>query len=691
MSLEIAPDDLSAAVAVLMGPQGPLARHDPAYRERHEQAAMAQAVARAIEGPHALVVEAGTGVGKTYAYLIPLLLSGRRGLVSTATKSLQDQLFWRDLPQLCERLGVPVTTALLKGRSSYLCRHRLTQARHAPEGLDRLSLRLLARVEDWARSTASGDLSEVSGLDERTALLPLVTSTRENCLGSECPAFNDCHVLQARRQAMTADLVVVNHHLFFADLSLKEGGMAELLPAVEVVVFDEAHQILDTGLQFMATSLGTLAVLDLARDLRAGGLAHARGLQDWLACAQGLEQAVRELLLACDGHPAEEQEDHVPGASARRSAPGRGARRIRWAERCSGRPEAGARPVEVAFAQALAGLDTALTTAQGCAAEVADAHPDLQRLAERCQELHALVGVFQSPLAVDRVRWIDLGPHQARLIDTPLDIRDLIQQSLEQTHRAWIFTSATLGDEPELTWFRTQAGLEEAQVLSVGSPFDYAAHARLWVPSQLPAPGENGHNEAVAELGARCAARLGGRTFVLSTTLRALPVIGEHIRQMFESRGLSIEVLVQGSEPKRALLERFLQAAQGGGAVLVGAASFWEGIDVPGQALQCVVIDKLPFPPPDDPLLEARTRALKAQGRDPFTELFLSGAAISLKQGVGRLIRSETDRGLLIICDKRLHTKSYGNRILSALPPMTRLTDGAAVAHWLDQLQASGA
>ena len=690
MSLETAPDDLGAAVAVLMGPQGPLARHDPAYRQRHEQTAMAQAVAQAIEDSHALVVEAGTGVGKTYAYLIPLLLSGRRGLVSTATKSLQDQLFWRDLPQLCERLGVPVTTALLKGRSSYLCRHRLTQARHAPEGLDRASLRLLARVEDWARSTASGDLSEVPGLDDRTALLPWVTSTRENCLGGECPAFHECHVLQARRQAMTADLVVVNHHLFFADLSLKEGGMAELLPAVEVVVFDEAHHILDTGLQFVATSVGTLAVLDLARDLRAGGLAHARGLQDWLACAQGLEQAVRELLLACDGHQAQAATG-VLAAPGQRWAPGRGVRRIRWSERCSGRPDAAARPVEVAFAQALASLDAALGIAQGCATEVAEAHPDLHRLAERCQELRTRVGIFQSPLAVDRVRWIDLGLHQARLIDTPLDIRDLMKQSLEQTHRAWIFTSATLGDEPELGWFRAQAGLEDAQVLSVGSPFDYASHARLWVPSQLPAPGETGHNEAVAELGARCAARLGGRTFVLATTLRALPVIGDHIRQLFESRGLSIEVLVQGNEPKRALLERFLQAAQGCGAVLVGAASFWEGIDVPGQALQCVVIDKLPFPPPDDPLLEARTRTLKAQGRDPFAELFLSEAAISLKQGVGRLIRSERDRGLLVICDKRLHTKSYGSRILSALPPMTRLADGAAAAQWLDQLKETGA
>lgn len=667
------PGELAQAVADLMGEHGPLARQDPDYRERGEQTAMAQAVARAIDDNQTLVVEAGTGVGKTYAYLIPLLLSGRRGLVSTATKGLQDQLYWRDLPRLCERLGVPITTALLKGRGSYLCRHRMALARQLPEGLDRWSLKMLARVEDWARSTGSGDLSEVPGLDERSSLMPLITSTRDNCLGSECPSFAECHVMLARRQAMAADLVVVNHHLFFADLALKEGGMAELLPAVEVVVFDEAHQILDTGLQFVATSIGTLSILDLGRDLRAAGLAHAKGLQDWLVCGQGLEHAVRELVLACDGGQGE-----------------RGSRRVRWNDRVSGRADAPARPVEVAFAQALTQVAAALEHAQECAAAVAETHPDLQRLRDRAQELRERLAVFQSPLAVDRVRWIDVGSSQARLIDTPLDIRDLMQQSQAQTLRAWIFTSATLGDEPSLAWFRRQSGLEEAQVLAVGSPYDYAVHARLWIPTQLPAPGEEGHLEGVADLAARCASRLGGRTFVLATTLRALPIIGEQIRTIFASRGLPIEVLVQGNEPKRTLLDRFLQAQEDNGAVLVGAASFWEGIDVPGRALQCVVIDKLPFPPPDDPLLEARTRALKAQGRDPFAELSLADMAISLKQGAGRLIRSESDRGLLVIADKRLHSKGYGPRILASLPPMTRCANGAEVTQWLDELKQGG-
>jgi len=682
------PGDLGAAVATLMGSSGPLARHDPDYRERTQQCAMAQAVARAIQGPHTLVVEAGTGVGKTYAYLIPLLLSGRRSLVSTATKSLQDQLYWRDLPGLCQRLGLPLSTALLKGRGSYLCRHRMAQARHLPEGLDRSSQRLLARVEDWARSSTTGDLSEVPGLDERSALMPLITSTRDNCLGGECPAVGECHVMKARRQAMSADLVVVNHHLFFADLALKETGMAELLPSVEVVVFDEAHQILDTGLQFVASSVGTLAIMDLSRDLRVAGLAHARGLQDWLGCTQALEQAAGELLLACAGGDREGEDGgdgQGQGVTARAA---RGRRRIPWAERCSGRGESQARPVEVAFSQALHALADRLEAARSCADSVAERHPELERLVLRAQALRQCVMHFQSPVAVDRVRWIDLGTNQARLIDTPLDIRALMQQSREQTHRAWVFTSATLGHEPTLAWFRAQAGLEDAQVLCVGSPYDYATQARIWLPTQLPLPGQAGHNEAVSKVAAQCAARLGGRTFVLVTTLRALSIISHQIRSLFESRGLRIEVLVQGSEPKRTLLERFLHACGRHGAVLVGAASFWEGIDVPGCALQCVVIDKLPFPPPDDPLLEARTRALKAQGRDPFAELFLAEAAIALKQGVGRLIRTETDRGLLVLCDKRLQTKPYGKRLLDALPPMARAADGAAVAEWLATLRA---
>lgn len=665
--------ELAQEVAILMGAQGPLARADSGYRERPEQLRMAQAVAQAIESCSTLVVEAGTGIGKTYAYLIPMLQSGRRGLISTATKSLQDQLFWRDLPRLGEVLGIPIRTALLKGRGSYLCRHRLVQARQDPKGLDRQSLREIAIVEDWARGTATGDLSEVVGLDERSPLMPLITSTRDNCLGSECPSHAECHVMAARREAMAAELVVVNHHLFFADLALKEGGIAELLPAVEVVVFDEAHQILDTGLQFVATTFSTLAVADLAGDLKSTGIQQARGLQDWLTLAQALELGGRDLVLACDGAAP------LGGDS--------GARRIRWAELDSGRADASARPVEVAFAQALDRMHAALEGAREAAAAVSEASPDLARLRDRADELIERLKRFREPVALDRVRWIDLSTHQARLIDTPLDIRDLFQQHQDSTRRAWICTSATLGDESTLSWFRRQAGMDAAQTLSLGSPYDYAGRARLWIPGHLPLPNDPGHSSAVAQLAARCASRLGGRTFVLATTLKALQAIGREMARVFIDRGIGIEILIQGTMPKRLLLDRFLQAAQGTGAVLVGAQSFWEGIDVPGPALQCVLIDKLPFPPPGDPLLEARTRALKAQGRDPFDELFIAETAIALKQGAGRLIRSETDSGLLILGDKRLLTKGYGARLLASLPPMPQLTKPAEVVQWMEVLK----
>lgn len=666
---------LGDAVAAMLAEGGPISRAEAAYHERPQQLAMARAVAQAIEQSETLVVEAGTGVGKTYAYLIPLLLSGRRGLVSTATKGLQDQLFWRDLPRLMHLLGVPVSVALLKGRSSYLCLHRLSQARQLPQGLDRNSMRQLARVESWASTSETGDLSEVEGLDERAAILPLISSTRDNCLGSDCPSFAQCHVVAARRKAMAAELVVVNHHLFFADLSLKEDGIAELLPSVEVVVFDEAHQILDTGLQFMATALSTLALQDLARDVLALGLQHARGLQDWAECSEGLERAIRSLLLASHGVGSD------PLAQ-------RGSRRLRWSERASGTPQGQARPVEVAFAQALTDVLNALRAAQGACAALADHQSDFGRLADRADVLAQRCQDFAQVPQVDRVRWIDLGSHHVRLIDTPLDIAEVLTAARTSTRRAWICTSATLGSESELQWFRRQSGTEDARALCVGSPYDYAHHAKLWIPEHLPLPQESGHLPAVAQLAARCAARLGGRTFVLVTTLRALPQVAEHLREALIARGRpDIEVLVQGEQPKRSLLDRFRQAQAGAGAVLVGAQSFWEGIDVTGDDLQCVLIDKLPFPPPDDPLLEARSKAIRAQGRDPFDEIFLAETAVALKQGAGRLIRSENDRGLLVLCDRRLRTKGYGRRLLSALPPMESLADGHAVLGWLQELQ----
>ncbi len=653
--------ELSNAVARTFAVDGALAASEPGFMPRAAQDQMAARITQALEQRESLVVEAGTGVGKTFAYLVPLLLAGRRALVSTATKSLQDQLFLRDLPRLRDALGVPARLALLKGRASYLCRWRLQQAEMGalPSSLpDRFAVRALQRVVLWAQSTQTGDMAELDGLDERSPVIPLVTSTRDNCLGTECPEHRNCHVMHARRDAMAADLVVVNHHLFFADMALRDSGVAELLPTVDAAVFDEAHQLVEAGVQFLGTQLATGQAVEVARDMLAMGLQHARGLQAWADLQTGLDRAAKDLRLACAG-PVREV---------------RGIVKRRWDE-CADE-----------VAAALSALQGAALAAAQALAVVMDAAPDFAKLEQRARSLAALAALFAQPPEAGRVRWVDLSPQQARMVESPLDIRDMLSEQRQLAPKAWIFTSATLGDDEQLSWFTAATGLEDAAKLRVGSPFDYAQHARVWVPQQMPLPNAAGHTAAVGALAARCALALDGRTFVLTTTLRALPQVADSLAAQLQDLGLAPEaltVLVQGSAPRRALLQRF---GDGRGCVLVGSQSFWEGIDMPGDALQCVLIDKLPFPPPNDPLVEARVLQLREQGRNPFEDYFVAEAAVSLKQGAGRLIRTETDRGLLVLCDPRLRQMRYGKRLLAALPPMGQLhTEGQAM-DWLAEL-----
>ena len=645
-------------------PEGVLSRAAEHFVPRSGQTEMALAVARAIEGAYPLVVEASTGVGKTFSYLVPALLSGERVLLSTATKALQDQLFGRDLPRLVEALGLPVRTALLKGRGSYLCLHRMEMARqdaHLPDGV---STRTLAKIEEWSQATRTGDLAELPGLDERSPVIPLVTSTRENCLGAQCPRFRACHVNLARREAMAADVVVINHHLFFADLAVRESGVAELLPSVRIAIFDEAHQLNETGVQFLGRNLTTGQLLDFARDMLAAGLQLARGLVDWQQVVGATEQAARELRL-CAGK-------QYPGT------------KLRWTGEtpdglsASGWSEAVA-AVHAACVQACAALDT-----------VSEIAPDFVRLHERAAELAARAEGFVQDCEPGCVRWVDVGT-QLRLVESPLDISRAMKNKVlgagEEGTKSWIFTSATLGDDDKLSWFTQPCGLADAQVLKVGSPFDYQRQAALYVPQDFPKPGDPSHTAKVAASAAAWARQLGGRTMVLTTTLRALRMIGEALQLAFEESG-DLEVLVQGAMPKRVLIERFREDnAQGGrGCVLVASASFWEGIDVPGDALQLVIIDKLPFPPPNDPLAEARAKLLESQGRSAFNDYFLPEAAVALKQGAGRLIRRETDQGILVVCDGRLASMGYGRRLLRALPPMQRLASEQELMERLEAL-----
>ena len=652
---------LSDAVAHAFAPGGALSVADSRYVPREVQLRMALAVAEAIERRGPLVAEAGTGVGKTFAYLVPTLLSGGRALVSTATKNLQDQLFLRDLPRLRDALGVPVSLALLKGRASYLCTHRMKQARQSAQLPDRWAVRALAKIEQWAQATSSGDLAEIEGLDERSSVIPLVTSTRENCLGTECADYRSCHVMKARRDAMAADVEVVNHHLFFADMALRDTGVAELLPSVDIAVFDEAHQLAEAGVQFLGTTLGSGQVIDFARDMLGAGLSIARGLAPWSDLAALCDRGARDLRIACAGSLREV----------------RGNLKLRWDER--------ARRSD--FIQALEQLGVACGRAREAIDTVTELSPEFGKLAERATRFEELAGRFSEPGEPGQVRWIDLTPMQCRLVESPLDIREALQAQLNGPPKAWIFTSATLGDDDRLSWFTESAGLTEAPVLRAGSPFDYEAHARLYVPRAFPKPNEPDHAPAVAALAARCARALGGRTFVLTTTLRALQSVGEALRADFEANGDALRVLLQGQVPKRQLMQQFLADPR---SVLVGSQSFWEGVDVPGDALQCVLIDKLPFPPPNDPLVEARVKRMEGEGRNPFTEYFVAEAAVSLKQGAGRLIRSEEDRGLLVVCDPRMATMPYGRRLRAALPPMTVLATEDEAMAWLGELQAVG-
>lgn len=663
---------LAEQVGDVFADGGVLARVDPHFQPRAGQTQMALAVAQTLQEGGTLVVEAGTGVGKTFAYLVPALLSGERVLVSTATKALQDQLFARDLPLLTQTLGTPVRMALLKGRSSYLCLHRLAQARQLDPFQDKGLARVLARVEAWSQSTRSGDLAELTGLDDRSPAIALVTSTRENCLGSQCPRFRDCHLHAARRDALAADVVVINHHLFFADLAVRESGMAELLPSVRVVIFDEAHQLNETGVQFMGVQLSTGQVLDLARDVQACGVEYARGLVDWAALCVRLQAAAHELRLAAG------QE--------------RGGVRKRWTDEV---------PEGVEGARWVAAMDllrVSCAEVQGGLDSVSEIAPDFNRLYERCSEMLARVARFSGPVGPIHVRWLDTTGLQVRLVESPLDISEAMRTRVlpaplpleddaesgwpaphEGPGRAWVFTSATLGDDDSLSWFTERAGLQDARLLRVSSPFDYCAQAALYVPRHLPSPSDPAHSVALARWLAPAVRQIGGRTLVLTTTLKALRAIGDALRE-YLAASCEVEVLVQGEWPKSRLMERFREGSEHGqpGCVLVASATFWEGFDVPGDALELLLIDKLPFPPPGDPLVEARTLQLQRAGKKPFTAYALPEAAVALKRGAGRLIRRETDRGILVVADNRLATMGYGKRLIAALPPLARLDSEAA-------------
>jgi ATP-dependent DNA helicase DinG len=629
----------------LLGADGPVARALEGFAPRPGQQELADAVDAALANGETLVGEAGTGVGKTFAYLVPALLRGDKVIISTGTRHLQDQLFHSDLPRIRRALGVPARVALLKGRANYVCLHRTAMAdgvavtRRPEVAAD------LESVRAAARNSATGDIAEITDVAEDSPLWPYVTSTTENCLGTECPDYGDCFVLKARKQAQEADVVVVNHHLLFADMALKEGGFGEVLPSADAFILDEAHQLPDTAANFFGDRITGRRIQELVRDATAEQLREAPDASGIREAADALEQAARAFRLALGEQP----------------------RRASWSEVAGDERVHGA----------LSGLRDAVEALEGELSAQSGRGRGLEQCTRRASELAGALDTWVEPGAhSDLVQWFETWGRGFSLALTPLDVAGRFAKLMQSWPGAWVFTSATLTVGGRFDHFRGRLGLDSPREVAVDSPFEYARNALLYLPSDMPDPSARDYTEAVLQRAEPVLAASGGRAFVLFTSYRALHYAAEWLRARSP-----YPVMVQGEAPKHDLVERFRAA---GDAVLLGTASFWEGVDVAGPALSCVIIDKLPFAAPGDPVMQARLEALREAGGNPFGDYQLPQAVIALKQGAGRLIRGVEDRGVLMLCDPRLTSRGYGRVFLDSLPAMTRTRELADVQAFFD-------
>jgi ATP-dependent DNA helicase DinG len=644
-------------ISTIFGPDGPLAKRIEGFRHRQSQIEMAEKIDAAIKRAGVLVAEAGTGTGKTYAYLVPALQSGGKVIISTGTKNLQDQLFRRDIPTVIKALGIPVSTALLKGRANYVCLHHLDGAIADGRFLSREDVKHIHVIRRFADRCLSGggtgDKAELPDVSERSSAWPAAVSTRENCLGSQCAQYAECFVMKARKAAMEAEVVVVNHHLFFADLVLKDDGAQDLLPACNTVIFDEAHQLPETATMFFGEVVTTSQLIELARDSRLAGIEHAGDFKDLQESSGALDKAARDLRLVMH-----EDNTRIPGKAITERE---------------------------GFAAAYADVQEKIAELREMLESQATRAQELANCLERADDFASRMTRWQDSSIEGYVRWAEVFGHSLALHLTPLSIANIFKSQVFGQKRAWIFTSATLAVKGEFSHYQTEMGLVNDQSVDDfdddafaernvetafwPSPFDYPNQALLYVPDKMPAPNTFEHTEAVVTAALPLIEAAAGRAFLLFTSLKAMDRAYESLKLHAEKRGWEFPLLVQGEGTRNELLERFRKL---GNAVLVASQSFWEGVDVKGDALSLVVIDKLPFAPPDDPVLAARIDAINQSGGNAFMQYQVPHAAIALKQGAGRLIRDENDRGVLMICDLRLVEKPYGKRIWQSLPPMKR-------------------
>ena len=628
---------------------GVLSRHITGFRTRTQQLEMAQAIADTIAKHQVLVAEAGTGTGKTLAYLVPALLAGGKVIISTGTKTLQDQLFKRDIPNVRAALKVPVTIALLKGRANYICHYHLERSLQDTHlsFISRDEIQYLQQIERYANTSKNGDKSGLSEVPENAAIWQHVTSTRDSCLGSECPSYKKCFVMEARKQALLADVVVVNHHLFFADVMLRDEGLSELLPACNTVIFDEAHQLPETASLFFGESVSTSQLLDLVHDAKVEAI-QAAG--DFIALPDAIaatEKAVRDLRLTIV-----EDNTRLSLAAIKQN---RG------------------------FSDALDNLLKKLTTLTKLLESQAERSEGLENCWQRAtNHLHLMHQWCDETEMKGHVRWIEVYNQALQLNATPLSIAEIFQKQMITSPRAWIFTSATLSVKRDFSHYNDEMGLTTAQTACWESPFNFAEQALLYVPTGLPEPHHKTYTDQVVQAALPVLRASRGRAFFLCTSLRAMQRVYE---LLLAAEQFDFPLLLQGQGSRSYMLERFRELDN---AILIGSQSFWEGVDVRGEALSLVIIDKLPFAPPDDPVLSARIEKMNSEGRNAFMEYQLPRAVINLKQGAGRLIRDEADRGVLMICDPRLTTKGYGKQIWQSLPPMKRTRELMEVEHFFN-------
>ena len=639
---------------------GLLSKQIPGYRVRAQQLEMAQAIAETMANNSVLVAEAGTGTGKTFAYLVPALLAGGKVIISTGTKTLQDQLFNRDIPNVRAALNVPVSVALLKGRANYVCRYHLErtlQDEHLAF-VNRNEIKYLQLIECYARDhSGSGDKSGLTAVPENAAVWHHVTATRENCLGTECSHYKNCFLMEARKKALAADVVVVNHHLFFADVMLRDEGLTELLPACNSVIFDEAHQLPETASLFFGESISTGQLLDLVHDSKAEALEAARNcliLPDALAA---MEKAAKDLRLTVSG-------DHVRFALP-------------------------ALAKNQAFNTALDSLQEKLAELVAVLEDQAERSEGLENCWRRAVDHAHLIKRWRDDAETrDYVRWVEVYSKVMQLNATPLSIGEIFGRQLKAAPRAWVFTSATLSVNRNFDHYLGEMGLDSAKSVSWDSPFNFPDQALLYVPTAISEPQHKDYFNQIVRAAVPVLKASRGRAFFLCTSLRAMQHIHDRLAAVFESEQIDYPLLLQGTASRSGMLKRFSEL---GNAVLIGSHSFWEGIDVRGAALSLVIIDKLPFAPPDDPVLSARIDKINREGGNAFMDYQLPRAVISLKQGAGRLIRDESDCGVLMICDPRLTTKPYGRKIWQSLPPMKRTRQLIDVEKFFQQAVFSAA